>query len=65
MVAFNLMRWGWELGEDGRDGLITPQFVSKGLMKLEIGEHLTHIVRGGTNRPITTPEEVLALADAS
>jgi hypothetical protein len=30
-------------------------------MKLEMGEGLTHIVRGGTKRPIATPQEVLAL----
>jgi hypothetical protein len=41
----------------------TPQFVRKGLMKLEMGEELAHIVRGGTKRPIATPEEVLALAE--
>jgi hypothetical protein len=61
MVAYKLMLWGWKLGEDGRDGLTTPQFVRKGLMRLEMGEELTHIVRGGTKRPIATPEEVLAL----
>ena len=61
MVAFTLMRWGWKLGEEGRDGLTTPQFVRKGLMALQIGEDLTQIVRGGTKRPIATPEEVLAL----
>jgi hypothetical protein len=46
-------------------GLTTPQFVRKGLIKLEIGEELTHIVRGGTKRPIATPEEVLALTESS
>jgi transposase len=61
MVAFKLMLWAWKLGEDGRDGLTTPQFVRKGLMTLQMGEDLTHIVRGGTKRPVATPEEVLAL----
>jgi hypothetical protein len=42
-------------------GLSTPELVRKDLMKLEMGEELTHIVRGGTKRPIATPEEVLAL----
>jgi transposase len=65
MVAFKLMLWAWKLGEDGRQGLTTPQFVRKGLMKLEMGEDLTHIVRGGTKRPIATPEEVLALTEVS
>jgi hypothetical protein len=61
MVAFKIMLWGWQLGEEQRGGLTTPQFVRKGLMKLDMGEELTHIVRGGTKRPIATPEEVLAL----
>jgi hypothetical protein len=65
MVAFKLMLWAWELGEEQRGGLTTPQFVRKGLMKLEMGEELTHIVRGGTKRPIATTEEVLALTEAS
>jgi transposase len=65
MVAFKLMRWTWKLGEDGRDGLTTPQLVRKGLMKLQMGEELTHIVRGGTKRPIATTEEVLALTEVS
>jgi hypothetical protein len=30
-------------------------------MRLEMGEELTHIVRGGTVRPIAPVEEVLAL----
>jgi hypothetical protein len=46
-------------------GLSTPEFVRKGLMKLQMGEELTHMVRGGTKRPIATPEEVLALTEAS
>jgi hypothetical protein len=41
--------------------LDNPWSVSKGLTKLEMGEELTHIVRGGTKRPIATPEEVLAV----
>jgi transposase len=65
MVAFKLMLWAWKLGEEQRGGLTTPQFVRKALMKLETGEALTHIVRGGTKRPIATTEEVLALTEAS
>jgi hypothetical protein len=42
-------------------GLSTAELVRKDLMKLEMGEELTHIVRGGTKRPIAAPEEVLAL----
>jgi hypothetical protein len=46
-------------------GLSTPEFVRKGLMKLDMGEARTDIVRRGTKRPITAPEEVLALTEAS
>jgi hypothetical protein len=45
----------------GIDGLTTPQLVRKGLMKLRMGEKLTHIVRGGVKRPAATPQEALAL----
>lgn len=46
---------------DGYGGLTTPQFVRAGLMRLEMGEELMHIVRGGTVRTIAPVEEVLAL----
>jgi hypothetical protein len=46
-------------------GLSTPELARKGLMKLKMGEDLTHIVRGGTKRPIATTEEVLPLTEAS
>ena len=39
----------------------TPQFVRVGLMQLEMGEDLTHIIRGGTVRPVAPMEEVQAL----
>ena len=61
MVAFKLMLWSWKLGKERRGGLTTPQFVRAGLMRLEMGEELTHVVRGGTERPIAPVEEVLAL----
>ena len=61
MVAFKLMLWAWKLGQERRGGLTTPQFVRAGLMRLEMGEDLTHIIRGGTVRPIAPEEEVLAL----
>ena len=63
MVAFKLKLWGWDLGKEQRGGLTTPQFVRKALMTLQMGEYLTHIVRGGTKRPIATAEEVLALTE--
>lgn len=61
MVAFKLMLWSWKLGKERRGGLTTPQFVRAGLMRLEMGEELTHIIRGSTVRPIAPVEEVLAL----
>jgi hypothetical protein len=61
MVAFKLMMWAWKPGKERRGGLTTPQFVRAGLMRLEMGEDLTHIVRAGTVRPIASAEEVLAL----
>ncbi len=68
MVAFpqrgpagKLMMWAWKLGKERRGGLTTPQFVRSGLMRLQMGEDLTHIVRGGTVRPIAPVEEVSSL----
>lgn len=61
MVAFKLMMWAWKLGKERRGGLTTPQFVRSGLMRLQMGDDLTHIVRGGTVRPIAPVEEVLSL----
>ena len=50
MVAFKLMMWAWKLGKQGRAGL----------MRLQMGEDLTHIIRGGQVRPIAPADEVLA-----
>jgi hypothetical protein len=61
MVAFKLMLWSWKLGKERRGGLTTPQFVRADLMRLEMGEDLTHIVCGGTVRSTVPEEEVLAL----
>jgi hypothetical protein len=41
--------------------LTTPQFVRHHLMRLEVGEDLTHVIRGDQVRPIAPVEEVLAL----
>lgn len=65
MVAFKLMLWSWKLGKERRGGLSTPQFVRAGLMRLEMGEDLSHIIRGGAVRPIASVEEVLALQSAA
>ena len=61
MVATKLMRWSWELTDAQRGGLSTRQFVRLQLMRLQLGEHLTHFTYGGMPRRIASIEEVLAL----
>jgi len=60
-VAFKLMVWSWKLSDEQRGGLSSRQFIRAQLMRLGLGEELTHITRGGTRRPLATSEEVLAL----
>jgi hypothetical protein len=60
-VAFKLMVWSWKLSEEQRGGLSTRQFIRAHLIRLGLGEELTHITRGGIKRGVATIEEVLAL----
>jgi len=61
-VAFKLMVWSWQLTQEQRGGLTSRQFVRYGLLRLGLGDDLTHITTGkATRRPIAPPEEVLAL----
>jgi len=60
-VAFKLMVWSWKLTNEQRGGLSSRQFIRAHLLRLGLGEDLTHITRGGTKRPLATIEEVLAL----
>jgi transposase len=60
-VAFKLMVWSWKLSDEQRGGLTSRQFIRAHLLRLGMGEELTHIRRGGTKRPLATIEEVLAL----
>jgi transposase len=60
-VAFKLMVWSWKLNDEQRGGLSSRQFIRAHLIRLGLGEELTHITRGGTRRPLATIEEVLAL----
>jgi transposase len=60
-VAFKLMVWAWKLSDEQRGGLSSQQFIRAHLMRLGLGEELTHITCGGTRRPLATIEEVLAL----
>jgi len=58
-VAFKLMVWAWKLSDEQRGGLTSRQFIRAQLMRLGLGDELTHIKRGGTKRPLATREEVL------
>lgn len=60
-VAFKLMVWSWKLSDEQRGGLSTRQFIRAHLLRLGIGDELTHITRGGTKRPLASVEEVLEL----
>jgi transposase len=60
-VGFKLMVWSWKLTDEQRGGLSSRQFIRAHLIRLGLGEELTHITRGGTRRPLATIEEVLAL----
>jgi hypothetical protein len=60
-VAFKFMIWSWKLTAEQRGGLTTRQFVRYQLMRLKLGDDLTHVVRGGSRHLIAPPEEVLAL----
>jgi transposase len=61
MVATKLMRWSWELTDEQRGGLTTRQFIRVQLMKLQLGEDLTHFRYGNMPRRIASVEEVLTL----
>jgi transposase len=60
-VAFKLMVWAWKLTDEQRGGLTSRQFIRAHLIRLGLGDDLTHITRGGKRRPLATIEEVLAL----
>ena len=53
--------WSWKLTNAQRGGLTTRQFVRYQLMHLKMGDHLTHVVRGGARHLIAPAAEVLAL----
>jgi transposase len=60
MVATKLMRWSWELTDEQRGGLTTRQFIRYHLMRLQLGEDLTHFCYGNMPRRIASVEELLA-----
>ena len=60
-VAVKLMRWSWELTDEQRGGLTSRQFIRLQLMRLKLGEDLTHVTYGNMPRRIASVEELLAL----
>jgi hypothetical protein len=46
MVATKLRRWSWELTDEQRGGLTTRQFIRYPLMRLQLGDDLTHFRYG-------------------
>jgi transposase len=60
-VAFKLMVWSWKLTDEQRGGLTSRQFIRAHLIRLGIGNDLSHITRGGTKRAVASVEEVVAL----
>lgn len=59
MVATKLMRWSWDLTDEQRGGLTTRQFIRFHLMRLQLGEDLTHLRYGNMPRRIASVEELL------
>jgi transposase len=60
-VATKLMRWSWALTDEQRGGLTTRQFIRYHLIRLQLGEALTHLRYGNMPRRIASVEELLAV----
>lgn len=61
MIATKLMRWSWKLTDEQRGGLTSRQFIRYHLMRLKLGDDLTHLRYGNMPRRIASVEELLAL----
>jgi hypothetical protein len=59
MVATKLMRWSWELSDEQRGGLTTRQFIRYHLMRLQLGDDLTHFRYGNMPRRVASVDELL------
>jgi hypothetical protein len=59
MVATKLMRWSWKLSDEQRGGLTTRQFIRYHLMRLQLGEDLTHFRYGNMPRRVASVDELL------
>lgn len=60
-VADKFLWWSRFLGDEKRNGLTSRQFIRLQLMRLKMGDDLTHVRHGINARPLATVEEVLAL----
>jgi len=60
-VAGKFMAWSWILERAWRGDLTTRQFIRYQLLRLGLGDDLTHIENGSRRQPIAPVEEVLRL----
>ena len=60
-LAYKMLTWAWHIEKEALNGMTRQQFAKYGLMRLQRGENLTRIVRGGLPRRIAATEEVLAI----
>lgn len=60
MVATKLMRWSWKLTDEEHGGMTSRQFIRYHLMRLGLGEDLTHVTYGNMSRRIASVEELQA-----
>ena len=60
-VADKFLLWSRYLGHEKRGGLTSRQFIRLQLMRLKMGDDLTHVRHGINARPLATVDEVLAL----
>jgi hypothetical protein len=61
IIGRKFFAWSWKLTTEQHRGLSRRQFVHYHLMRLGLGNDLTHIVRGGAKRPLASVAEVLTL----
>jgi len=60
-VAFKYILWSWKLDDAKRNGMSTREWARYHLMRLKLGDDLTHIMRGGNRYPIAPVEELKSL----
>jgi len=60
-VADKFLLWSRYLGNEKRGGLTSRQFIRLQLMRLKLGDDLTHVRHGINARPLASVDEMLAL----